>query len=75
MKLLLTLTEVSSATGFSSSKITRLVNEGRFPKAVRIDGNTRWRVRDLTKWSDNLCADQDLVAVNPIKQGRPRLAI
>jgi predicted DNA-binding transcriptional regulator AlpA len=75
MKLLLTLVEVSEATGFSSSKIARLVNEGRFPKAVRIDGNTRWRVRDVTNWSDSLCDDQELVEVKLIKRGRPRLAV
>ena len=75
MKLLLTLVEVSEATGFSSSKISRLVNEGRFPKAVRIDGNTRWRVRDVTNWSYSLCDDQELVEVKLIKRGRPRLAV
>ena len=75
MKLLLTLNEVTNATGFSSTKINRLILEGRFPKSIKIDGNTRWRVRDLNAWEEALCDKQVLTPSTPIKRGRPRLAL
>jgi|APDOM4702015248_1054824.scaffolds.fasta_scaffold100328_1 predicted DNA-binding transcriptional regulator AlpA len=74
MKILLTLIEVTNATGFSATKINRLILDGRFPKSVKIDGNTRWRVRDLNAWEESLCDEQVLVPSQPVKRGRPRLA-
>jgi predicted DNA-binding transcriptional regulator AlpA len=74
VKILLTLTEVTNATGFSATKINRLILDGRFPKSVKIDGNTRWRVRDLNAWEESLCDEQVLVPAKPVKRGRPRLA-
>jgi predicted DNA-binding transcriptional regulator AlpA len=75
MKILLTLNEVTDATGFSATKINRLILEGRFPKSIKIDGNTRWRVRDLNAWEEALCDEQVLAPSTPIKRGRPRLAL
>ena len=75
MKLLLTLNEVSEAVGFSVTKINSLMRAGRFPMSVRIDGNVRWRTRDIQDWVNNLCVDQEPNSIDKPKRGRKRLAI
>jgi len=75
MKLLMTIEDVETATGISRSSINRLILENRFPPAVKIGGNKRWRVKDVVAWTDSLCEDPVLTAVQPAKRGRPRLAV
>jgi predicted DNA-binding transcriptional regulator AlpA len=75
LKILLTKSEVAFATGFSESTIDRMQAAGTFPKAVRINGLVRWRVRDINIWEESLCAEQFLEPIPPMKRGRPRLAI
>ncbi len=75
LKILLTKSEVAFATGLSESTIDRMASAGTFPKSVKINGNVRWRVRDLNIWEENLCAEQYLEPIQPVKRGRPRLAI
>ena len=75
MKLLLTYDETIVAVSMSKSKIDRLIRENRFPKPVRIDGNVRFRMSDLTAWENGLSESQNLSPVQPIKRGRPRLSI
>ncbi len=73
MKLLLDIKETVNYVSMSESKIKRMVSEGRFPKPVAIDGNIRYRVKDLNVWGDQLSAGE--IPPAQAKRGRPRLAI
>ena len=74
-KILLTNSEVAFATGISESTIKRLIDDGAFPKPVKINGLVRWRVRDINIWEEGLCAEQVLEPIQPAKRGRKRLAV
>jgi len=75
IKILLTKDEVAFATGISESTIDRMVLAGTFPRPVKINGLVRWRVRDINTWEENLCAEQVLEPIQPVKRGRKRLAV
>ncbi len=75
IKILLTISEVAFATGFSESTIERMVKAGTFPKSVKINGLVRWRVRDLNAWEESLCTEQILGPIQLVKRGRKRLAV
>ena len=75
IKILLTISEVAFATGFSESTIERMAKAGTFPKSVKINGLVRWRVRDLNILEDSLCSERVLESVQPVKRGRKRLAV
>ena len=43
--------EVETRCGIARSTIYRLMNEGRFPRPLRIGGRTvRWLASDITRW-------------------------
>jgi excisionase family DNA binding protein len=73
MKILLTISETATFVSLSESKIRRLIDDKRFPAGVTIDGNRRWRVKDLEAWVEQLSAGETAPVKN--KRGRPRLAI
>ena len=73
MKILLTIVEAAAYISLSESKIRRLVNEGRMPAPITIDGNVRWRVKDLDAWVEQLAAGE--IPPSKVKRGRPRLAV
>ena len=73
MKLLLTIIETAEVVSMSESKIRRLMAEKRFPLPVTIDGNRRWRMRDLEEWESKLIAGE--LPPARAKRGRPRLAV
>jgi len=73
MKILLTTRETAEAVSMSESKIRRLVSEQRFPPPIAIDGNVRWRMKDLSDWGEQLAAGE--IPPPKAKRGRPRLAI
>ncbi len=75
LKILLTKSEVAFATGFSESTIDRIQAAGTFPRPVKINGLVRWRLRDINIWEENLCSEQVLEPVQPVKRGRKRLAV
>lgn len=48
---LLRLNEVTKKVGLGSSTIYRLMNEGKFPRAIQIGENSvRWLSSDIKKW-------------------------
>lgn len=73
MKLLLTIAETADYVSLSESKIRRLVAQGRFPAPVGIDGNVRYRVKDLAEWSERLKVGE--IPPAQTRRGRPRLAV
>ena len=73
MKILLTFGEAADYISLSESKIRRLINEGRMPAPIRIDGNVRWLAKDLDNWVEKLAAGE--IPPSKVKRGRPRLAI
>jgi predicted DNA-binding transcriptional regulator AlpA len=73
MKLLLDIKETVGYVSLSESKIKRMVAEGRFPKPLIIDGNVRYKVKDIDSWADQLSAGE--VPPPKAKRGRPRLAV
>lgn len=40
-------------TGFSAKHIYHLINEGRFPAAIKIGRASLWRVSDINEWLDD----------------------
>lgn len=73
MKLLLTLNETADYVSLSISKINRLESENRFAKRIVIDGNVRFRVKDLDEWAAKLASGE--IPASQKKRGRPRLAV
>ena len=73
MASLLTIDQVADELAMSASKITRLVNEGVFPKPVYIGSSKRFRKIDLDKWVEQLASNE--IQKPSKKRGRPRLAV
>ena len=40
-------------TGFSAKHIYHLINEGKFPKCVKIGRASLWRLSDVNRWLDS----------------------
>ncbi len=40
-------------TGFSAKHIYHLINEGKFPKCVKIGRASLWRLSDINRWLDS----------------------
>lgn len=51
---LIPITEVCSRTHFSRTTVYRYINQGRFPKPVRIGQMSRWVEREIDEWIENL---------------------
>lgn len=57
---LLTVREVSSIAGVSRSTIYTGMNEGRFPRSIKVGKKSvRWRASDIEKWLAELPASNE----------------
>lgn len=50
MEKLLTIREVTEIVGFKKSTIYKFMNEGKFPKQVKIGKSSRWKLSDIQEW-------------------------
>lgn len=52
---LINLKEVMAITGIARSTIYKKMDEGTFPKGLKVsDACVRWRQSDIKEWIDNL---------------------
>lgn len=49
---LLTIEEICEMTKFSRKHIYCMMNEGRFPRQIKIGGSSRWKRTDYESWLD-----------------------
>lgn len=55
----LTLREVTANIKVATSTLYRWIDNGKFPRPVRLGENcVRWRVADLKAWQESCLADQ-----------------
>lgn len=47
---LLTMEEICEMTKFSRKHIYFMMNEGRFPRQIKIGGSSRWKRTDYESW-------------------------
>ncbi len=58
---LLRLPDVEAIAGYKKSKIYKLMEEGKFPKPVRLGARTvRWKSSEIRSWIDGLISTQEV---------------
>lgn len=50
--------QIAKRYGVSRATVWRWLRAGKFPKSIKINGSTRWRITDLEQWE----AEQEGVA-------------
>ena len=56
-------------TGFSAKHIYHLINEGKFPKCVKIGRASLWRLSDINAWLDSHAQPLNDHAANNTQEG------
>ena len=56
-------------TGFSAKHIYHLINEGKFPKCVKIGRASLWRLSDINSWLASHAQPSDDNATANVKEG------
>jgi prophage regulatory protein len=51
---LLTIREVTEIVGFKKSTIYKFMNEGKFPKQVKIGKSSRWKMSEIKQWMEQI---------------------
>jgi len=53
----LTIREVSHKVGFKTTTIYKYIKMGIFPKPVKIEKNSRWRLTEIEKWMQQVIGE------------------
>jgi prophage regulatory protein len=51
---LLTIREVTEIVGFKKFTIYKFMNEGKFPKQVKIGKSSRWKMSEIKQWMEQI---------------------
>lgn len=64
MNELMTTEQVAMRYGVSKQTIRRLVADHRFPKAIAVGRQLRWRLADLSKWDEQQTQCEDIPRIS-----------
>jgi len=56
MERLIPLSQMESIVGFKKSKIYALIDEGNFPKPIKVGRNSRWRSSEIEAWIESVAS-------------------
>lgn len=59
---LIRMPDVEGLTGLRRSRIYELVNQGLFPRQIRIVGSSHWSFGEIQQWIADRKAERDLAA-------------
>jgi len=51
---LLTIKELENIVGFKKSTIYKFMNEGKFPKQIKIGKSSRWKMSEIKQWMEQI---------------------
>lgn len=70
---LLTIADIKSQLNCAQSTIYRWIEQGEFPKPLKIGGLARWTKEDLETYKDNAVQRRNDAGLRPksIRRGRP----